>query len=200
MIHPRTAIRTYAWDMLKAEVTDVNGKVFLNRPNPMLLDELPCINVYFNSEANEVTEGDLYVPHLYDRSLNITIDILREQPIDPDSQRRVEDELDHTAREVERAFAIDNFFQMRLPGYTDRNDPGLLAGSRLLNTTPDTINLDNDRVIACQSLVFDLTYLDEAFIMKKSDVIDSYMAKFNRVGWDDETIDPTLIEAEGSFS
>ena len=199
MIHPRTAIRAYAWSILKDNV-DVNERVFLNRPNPLLLEELPAITIYFNSESVEIAEGDRHIVQQYERKLNLVIDVLMEQPTDPDQFQRVEDELDLLARQVEREFHKDIFFNKQIEGYTGLGyDPGLLTGLRLLSTIPDSIESNSDRVIACQSLTFELCYLDDAFLEEKGGIFESYLMQINRVGWDEDTVDPTLIEAEGDF-
>ena len=199
MIHPRTAIRVYAWDMLKAAI-DVGGKVYLNRPNPVLTYDCPFATIYFSTETTEVKEGDRYVPQLYERKLGLVIDVCDEQPVDPDKLQRVEDRLDLLARQVEREFSKDIFFQRRLDGYSNEiTDPGLIAGLRLVSTIPDSLQLNNDRVLATQSLTFEITYTDEAFVEKKGGIFESYLMQINRVGWDGSTVDPTLIEAQGEF-
>lgn len=200
MAHPRTAIRYYAWNLLKDGVSLVNGRVFLNRANPILVQELPAINVFFDSEENEVIDGDRYVPHKYERTMNLGIDIFAEQPSDPSGTLRIEDTLDSIARQVEDEFCKDIFFQKRLDGYDGNiGDPGLLAGHRLLSTIPAQVEIDSDRVIATQSITFGLIYTDDAIREPKGDIFESYLVKINRVGWTDETIDPTLIRAEGDF-
>ena len=180
----------------------VGAKVFKNRPNGFHPDELPAINIYFGEENADVIEGDRYVPQMYERSYNITVDIFGEQPVNPNTNTAIdiEDVLDSLARSVEFEIATDMFFQKRLPGYEDFSSAGLLAGSRLMSTIPDSIELDSERKIAVQSVSFMLTYNDEAFFEEKSSIIESYLVKFNRVDYDDDTVDPTLIEASGDVA
>lgn len=197
MTHPRTVIRNYAKAALEDKV-DVDGRVFLNRPSSLLLSELPALVVYFTNEIAEINQGDQYVPQAYERILSLTVDVLAESnEIDED----VETVLDSLAKQVETCFFNDIFFSKRLPGYNGNiTDDGLLAGSRLINTMPEDLSDENsETIIACQSIVFELVYLDQAFTDSYLDDFDEYDVKFNRVGWDEDTIDPTLIEADGEI-
>jgi hypothetical protein len=174
--------------------------VFQVRPNSLSYTQLPAVCVYFASENLEVSEGDRYIPDQYDRNLLLAVDIFAEQPNDPDSVVRVEDELDSIGRVIEQAFFDDYFFTKRLSTYTGGNaDPGLLARTLLRSVTPYQTEGGSDRVISGQVQQWELAYIDDALVEKKAEFIKSYLMEIKRVGWDDQTVDSTLIAAEGDF-
>lgn len=199
IVHPRTVIRAYAWDLLK-DAVDVGGRVYLSEPNPIIFDRLPVVAIYFLNEPIEISAGDRYIAREYERKLNLAIDIIAEQQVDPDGALKVENLLDGLGRQVELAMFNDNFFWKRLTTYTGENsDPGLLQSSILVNTTPHAVKTDSEKILAAQRLDFELTYLDNVFVEHKADIIESYMMEIRRVGWDESTVDPVLIAAEGDF-
>lgn len=193
-------IRAYAWDLIKDEIKAVKDRVFLSRPNPVLLEELPCINIYFSDETAEISEGDRYIVQQYERKLTLAFDCIFEQPNDPEGLMRVEDDLDECGNQIERALFDDIFFEKRIPGYNPnaRTNPGMLAGLRLLSVTPNELEI-SDRVLAFQTLVFELTYVMDAFIEHRYKTFEEYYMSINRVGWTPTTVDPVLIAAEGEF-
>lgn len=199
MIHPRTAIRAYAWDMLKDKM-DVGGRVFLNRPNPYTIKELPAVCVYFETELSVLSEGDKYIPQAYERQLNLTVDVMKEAPTDPDGDIRVEGELDKLSRQAERAFGNDVFFMERLPGFdgTWTSNDGLIAGCSQISSEMGLMEI-GDRLLSGQTTTFQIIYFDTCFEETRSKYFEYYSILINRVGWDSETVDPTLIGAEGTI-
>lgn len=182
------------------DAMDVGGRVFQSRPNDLVIEQLPAVCVYFDTEPVNVSEGGNYIPHAYERALQMTIDVIAEQPNDPDNLDRAEDILDSLARSAEVAIGNDYRFQARLDGYNNNlSDAGLLMGSRLTNV--EAVQVDTaDRTIVIQSLSYELLYEDHAFEPERMRAFESYLIKINRVGWDGDTVDPTLIGAEGDVT
>lgn len=199
MKHPRTAIRYYAYETIK-DAVKMGDRVYMSRPYPIYFMELPAIAIYFSGEQIDIMAGDRYIPQEYERRLNLTIELIDTQPTDPDKSLLVEDQLDLRARKIERAFYDDVFFQKRLSSYTGSiDDPGLIAGVRLLSCTPGDIDLNGEFVVAVQKLEVEISWADYGFVEKKMEAFDSYLMQINRVGWDEQTVDPVLIAAEGDL-
>lgn len=199
MIHPRTAIRAYAWEMLKEEM-DVGGRVFLNRPNPYIIKELPAACLYFTTGISLLSEGDRYIPQAYERQLNLTVDVMAEAPTDPNGDIRVEAELDNLSRQAERAFGNDVFFMRRLSGFDDTwtSEDGLIAGSAQIDEEMGLMEI-GDRLLSGQTTTFQIKYFDTCFEPERSKYFEYYSILINKMGWNEQTVDPTLIGAEGTI-
>jgi len=204
MKHPRTAIRLYAVDLVKANV-DVGNRVFANRPSPIFLHELPAALVYFSDEQNDVIGGDTYRPRVYQRNLRLNVDLLVEEQlrpdIDPQQNQVAEDLVDELADQCERAFGDDWIFAQLLPGYDANTNwtNGLLLGSRLVATTPYNIDSEGDIRIIAQRLQWELPYDTGKQEDKKYRNFLSYKADIIRIDSDEDTVDRVLISAEGEF-
>lgn len=197
-IHPRSAILAYALDTLR-EAVDVGGRVYMSRPNDLDTYELPAVCLYFTGESVSVLAGSSMIPDMYSRILTMRVDILCEQPIDPDCESLVEYNLDNIARAVELAFFGDIFFARRFPGYTGSlRDSSLLTGLVLLSVEPYELEL-SDRIVGAQSITFELGYNDDAVLDRKYSDFDRYLVEIRKPGWDEDTVDPVLTAAEGSF-
>lgn len=196
--HPRTAILYYAWDLLK-DALDVGGRVYLHRSNNLDVYELPAVCMFFTGESVSPFSGSVQIPDEYLRSASINVDVFAENPNDPEKVFRVEELLNSLARQAEFAFFNDVFFSKRLSTNTNSlSDPGLLSGISLTAVEPFEMET-TERILACQRLTFDLSYLDPIFDEKKAAIFDSYLVEIRKVGWDGDTVDPVLIAAEGEF-
>lgn len=197
-IHPRSAILTYALDTLR-DAVDVGGRVYLSRPNDLDTYELPAVCMYFTGETETVLAGSQMIPDEYNRLMTMRIDVLCEQPLDPDYELWVEVSLDSIARQVELAFFGDIFFAKRFPGYSGSlRDPSLLTGLRLVSVEPYELEL-TDRIVGAQSLTFELGYNDSAILDRKYGYFESYLVEIRKSGWDEDTVDPVLTSAEGDL-
>ena len=56
-----------------------------------------------------------------------------------------------------------------------------------------------DRLLSGQTTTFQIKYFDTCFEEERSKYFEYYSILINRVGWDSETVDPTLIGAEGTI-
>lgn len=196
MNHPRTAIRKYIQNLLIAKDI-VGNKVFVNRTDSAMRSELPCINIFNVEEDNDIYEGDKHVVHQYERSYRLQIDCCSEQPNNIEGQEKIEDILDSISREVERAINDDYFLNKMLDSYTgETTDDGLAVGLHLIRTEFNSAN-DEEGIVAAQSMIWEILYLDNSFIDYKSDIFETYLMQIKKVGWNESTVDPNLIEAEG---
>lgn len=202
IVHPRTAVRKYCKELLKAKITSVKN-VFLNRPAPELMSELPCIQVSFSTEAATVIAGTPYHANEYSRDMRINIDIITEEKVIPgldglNKSEKTEDFLDSVAFEIERAMSADSYFAQLRPGYdANTNYAGLLTGSALVSTDPYDIDTDTEVRICVQRLQYSVTYQTPNYVDLKGNVFQEYYAEFNRT--DGEIVDVTLTAAEGTL-
>lgn len=194
--------------MLKTRV-DVGGRVFANRPSPLFLEELPCICVHFGPEPTTVITGSPKIPRDYERNLTLYVDIINDDPIDeestPEQSQKNEDFVDEIAFYIERAFDDDIFLAKDLPDYNPRDKTkdaraiGLTYGRVLSSTDPYNADSKGDRRVIGSRLSWQLPYGTSAVIDKKLEDFNEYNAKFQKVGATEDTVDPTLLEAEGTI-
>lgn len=197
MTHERTAIRYYLKNLLVDNV-DVGGRVFVNRPSPIFVEELPLVNVFFTSEKPELWSGDDVIPHIYRRHLKCVIHVCVAQPVNDGPVNTVntaEDEVDLLADQVERSLFDDRFFEKKLTGYdsSTRDNDGLLAGVILESVTPVIVDTESETRIVSQELVFNLLYYKSTQSTARTDPFLSYYMEINR----DTEVDPILIAGDG---
>ena len=200
-MHKRTAIRHYAVELLKHKV-DLGGRVFANRPAPRFLENLPCICVYFEAEPTTTKVGSGNIPKQQERTLTLNVDILTEDPIDSESEiemsQKGEDFLDEIALQVEMALYDDKFFAKELDGYDPQDiDSGLIDGVILTNTIPYGMDSGGDRRIIAQRLQWNAIYETDCFRSgKKLPYLNTLNFKINKIGFNSNTVDPTLSEGQ----
>jgi hypothetical protein len=150
MEHARTDIRVAVVTKLKAFIdSGLREKLYLSRPDPLFLPELPAILVYYKNEDTKVIVGAENFPKLYERILSLTIDIIIEGAEDPDTA------LDRIAAQIEACF------------YDDPTFGDLCYGCRLFNTVPVSIEAEGDRSIECQRLTWQITYESKAYLDRR---------------------------------
>lgn len=186
-MHPRTEIRNYVVEMLKASV-DVGNKVYPNRPSRIFLEEAPCVLVYFGNEAIEVESGDRYCAHEYNRTLQLKIDILSLED---------EDHLDYLGAQIENAFREDWFLGKSLTDYSESNLIGLSRGTTLASIIPYNVNTDSEIPIYGQTININCPYITSEYTGVKPDTWESYDFEIRRT--DGIETDPVLSAGEGEL-
>lgn len=169
MSHKRTEIRLAIAEKLKAFIDKgLREKIYLSRPNPLFLPELPAILVYYKNEEANVIVGNENFPKDYERQLQINVDIIIEGEDDPDT------ELDKIALQVESCFFDDPRFG------------GICYGCRLLSAVPISIETEGDRNVECQRLTWLVKYESQAYLDRRideflqfhADIIDPRLGQF----------------------
>lgn len=164
----RSYIRHYLHYLLNKKV-DVGERIFLNRSNPLFLNELPAVCVSFEGETEiSVIVGSSHCPKQYERPLNVTITIVANNTQD----NFCEDLLDELGFQIERAIYDDKFFSAYLEelDFTKVDQSGLLAGSALKSVTVyDIINEESNNIIIAHELNFELLYHTRAYTEKVMD-------------------------------
>ena len=201
MMIPRTLAREYLKVLvIDAVEDDVDDRVYVGRPNPVLWEQVPFILIMPFSEIVSEQGGSRYIPQDYERIMTANILVVAEQPNDPSQSEIVEDRLDVIGRKIEKAMREDKRFQKRLPSWAGNiGDEGILAGSRLAAVTTD-LESESETSIAAMQLTFELLFEDESFNTKREQDFESFLIELRRVGWNEETIDPVLIAAEGEVN
>jgi len=204
MGYNRKLIRHYAQALLK-DAVDVDGRVFVNRPSEIFLEETPCVLIYPSSEQNVVISGDEYNPKVYQRNLMLNTDVVVTEQIRPGSDWQdntaADDLLDDLCEQIEKAFFDDWYFFRLLKGYDpSQSDPkALLLGMSLDSTTAYTIDTEGERRIVGQRLTWNMPYENDAFKDKKYSSFTEFYTDFMRVGYDASTVDPVLRESKGTL-
>lgn len=201
--HRRTAIRRYLIQLI-TDTVDLKGKVFPNRPSPIFLKEVPCCLIYFESEPAQVIVGDTYNPKQLQRDLRVNIDFLMDEIINPELagdniNQDTEDQLDFYSWQAEQAIFDDWRLIKLLPSDHILKKVGLSLGGRLVNCDPYNIDTGSDRRIVAQRNQFEIPYDSDTYKDLKYDDFKAYQADIKRVGFDENTVDPTLLGAEGTI-
>lgn len=201
MIVPRILVRSYLQQMLQTALAeDLDDRVFVGRPNPVMREDLPCVLILPISETIVKQGGSDYMPLGYDRIMSCTLMVVMEHPRDPSGGLNIEDRLDIVGRKIENAVKEDRRFQKDLPGWAGNpGDDGVLGGSRLISVDVDLDN-ESESNIAVMQLVFEFLYEDLSYNEKRSQTFESFLIELRRVGWDETTVDPVLIAAEGDVN
>lgn len=205
---PRKEIRNYVVQLLqqkepngKTHIIDVGGRVYAERENPVFKQEVPCVMVYFETEACDIFAGDKYNPREYMRKLTLYVDIFVDAGIDPETPAadncEAEDKLDDLAWDIEQLIYEDHTLGQLLKDYDPRNGNGLLEGSHLVNVSPYLVNVAGERKLAAQRMEWALFYRTDAFVQKKQTIFKTFNTKFLRVGTDTNDIKPDDILIEG---
>lgn len=200
-VHKRTAIRHYLTTLLRDEITQLGGRVYSARPSPRFRDQLPCIILHYGTEELTPDGGDMKNVTFYDRALRFNIDIMVEEPTDLDTtvelSQKGEDLADAIAWSVEIALGGDSTLGRRLEDWDPETGEGLSDGLRILSTEPYLVNDDGEARFLVQRLQVEIPYNSQAFPTVKYKDFLSYHIDINRPDWDEETTDPTLLQAEG---
>ena len=139
-MHKRIDIRRFVIEKLKQYV-DVGGKIFMSRPNPLFITEVPCQLVYFVSEgADHKNSG----PRLYNRELRIAVESVYEE-----GQEQVDEKLDRLALETEIILL------------SDRTMNGLVHEVSIVETVPTRIAYEGENNFAGLRQVFLVEYETE---------------------------------------
>lgn len=162
-------------------VLDVK-RVETNRPQPLLLEDCPVILVYVSDERPEIISGSEFIPHAYCRHLFVNIEIVTYQMPSAD------DFLDKVASQIEYILFGTEFLN---------DSEGIVEGIKLVGTKPFTFDDGADKIYNACQLQFEIPYDSDVLLDRKYASFEEYDVKFNKPGSTTETIDPTLIEAEG---
>lgn len=139
----RMAIRKKIKKLI-VENVDVGKRVFTSRPNPIVLNEIPCCLIYFSDD-----EASLYEkPRAYQRVLNVVINFLCRFP----DTEYTEDWLD--SREFETIRTLQNN-ENKLLGF-DFIEECFVDG-----TQPSIIEDSGDQFIASNKIVYTVKYRDD---------------------------------------
>lgn len=200
----RATIRKYAVQLLKDNV-DVGGRVYANRPSALFLEELPCLCVFFETEATEIIAGDRYHVKEYQRDAQLVVCAVVEGDRSPgdvsENGQHGEDFLDYIGFQIEQAFFSDWRFARQLPDFdSNTNFHGLLLGSKLVSVTPYEVDTESERRMLAQDLHWLLPYRTRGYVDKKYKSFDEYKAEIVRVGSTATTTDRVLISAEGDLN
>lgn len=195
----KTKIRKYIQQLTEANV-DVGGRVFTRRPSPLFTGELPSVLIHYGSEPMTIYTGDRFNPREMKRDLQIVIDVMVHDTIDPDAEEDKntvgEDFLDDLSGVIESLLNFDHTLGRLLKDYDPETGDGLSMGLRQLSATPYTDD-GGERRILLNRLVFEVPYIDCTLRDVRLADFTNYHIYFTKEG--DDITDPDNIarEAEG---
>lgn len=160
--HPRIIIRKYVNELLKVN-TDLGGKWFCSRPNPLFLDQVPCGLVYYSDEQ---ADHEKTVPRNYRKDLSLVTEVMLRMKSERDSA--AEDWLDSRAYEIEYAICADRFLGLR----------GLVQDAVLTRTQPVTIETDGDTDIDAVRLFWTVIYRQD---LTNISVLEEFLKFTNKI-------------------
>lgn len=182
--HPRRCIRHRIRDLLRQYV-DVGGRVFMSRPDPLFLTELPCLLVYMSEEP---ADGKSSEPRYYTRKLQINVDILHsDRPnIVGDEDNELDDFLDSRAFEVEWALLHERYL-----GLVDKE---WLHDVNLINTSAVEMIFDGEQAVHALRQTFEVLYETIALTDTTLDEFLRFQSKY-RIASDVEETDLVQIRS-----
>lgn len=145
--HPRARIRKKFISFVKNGV-NIN-KIFENRPSPYMLEELPCISIYFQ---NENAEFENTAPPSSERSLTISIESIF-KPSSIAKQEVVDDWFDDRAYEIEYSI-----LSRHINDWDTFENEHLVDKIYLSNTTPYSLTHDGRKIAESNKLDFIIIY------------------------------------------
>jgi len=157
MTHPRKKIRDYIGSLLTNNV-QTGGTVFIERPSPAFIEEVPCVFVYIDRERVEVRYGNKYNPKKYERTLSVCVEIVTFEGLN---------KIDEVAEEIENLFSYD-FFLGRMDAEFDGSKvEGLSEGVSLESVEPYEKVTESMSTLYGQKLTFNVPYIQSLDSTKK---------------------------------
>ena len=194
-------IRHYVADMLKDEV-DVGGRVFMNRPSAVAIEELPLVIVMMDDEEDEVWAG--HPEHVQEYKINqkvsitIAVEQIQDGGTNPDLNENGSDFLDWLSYQTKRAFKKDYVLAQRLTGYDpNTNYKGLVHGHRFTGASTYEVEVENERKILARQIRLELPYEEHGWVDTVFDSFEQYYAAIIRPGSSEGDTDRELIEMQG---
>lgn len=135
--HPRILIRNTIKSKMKGCV-DIGERVENSRPNPVWLNEVPILLIYYVDEGADAQDRR---PPIYKRELDIVCEVLQRQV------NNVDDYLDSRAFEIEYAMENEDFLNLVY-----------VEGVDLVGTTPYTYKADGNEFIESVKVRYKITY------------------------------------------
>jgi len=159
--HPRKVIRNKVKDLLKVN-TDLGGRVFCSRPDPIWLNETPCCLIYFTDEPATTDTN----PKLYTRSLSLVTEVLQRE--DTERENSVDDFLDSRAFEIEMVFGDDQHIGLY----------PIVENNFLRRTQPLDIDGQGEKDAASIRLYWDIIYKTDSFSLQSLDEFLRFQAEY----------------------
>lgn len=160
--HVRRLIRHQIRALVK-KYTDLSGRVFLGRPDPIWISEQPCALVYF---SDEVAEDLNTAPQRFLRTLQVTVDVLQGQRPDLTSDiegtippmltgegdDELDDWMDSRAFEIEYAILHDMYLEL------GESKTEWLQKVTLVRSQPLLMVFEGDQKIGALRVQFNIEY------------------------------------------
>lgn len=149
--HRRRIIRHRVRQLIRQWVDVASDKVFISRPNPVFVNEVPCILIYFTEEPSD---NKTSAPKRYVRDLNLVVEIMHRdrENITDDEDFELDDFLDSRAYEVEFAILHERYLGL------DPEEYEWLHEVDLTSTMPATLVFEGDQRVAALRVVFSVKY------------------------------------------
>jgi len=179
----RKKIRDYIEAKLKAALP-LGGRVFMHRPSPAMIEELPCAFAYFERENIEVLDGDKYNVDRYLRTLVLSVEVATYESLD---------HVDALAEHVEFLLFQDWFLGKDLTGWDSETTDGLCEGLSLSSCEPYEVVTESSATIYGQKLSFELPYVQDIRSTRKLKKFTGYEFDIVRP---EGGVDPVLLSGE----
>lgn len=152
--HRRRIIRHQVRQLIRQWVDIATDKVFISRPNPVFVNEVPCILIYFTEEPVDKKNS---APTRYVRDLNLVVEVMfrDRMNITEDEDHEIDDFLDSRAFEIEFALLHERYLGFDPEEYSWLHDVDLGT------TIPATLVFEGDQRIAALRVMFNIKYETE---------------------------------------
>lgn len=181
--HYRRIIRRQVKSLLQKYV-DVSGRVFMCRPNPMILQHLPCVLVYLNEEP---ADHQNTAPRIYERKANFIIEILYEEGTTVKENEEIEDLLDSRSYEVEYALLNDIALEMG-------EDGEWIQDVTLISSITSKAIYEGQAIVCALKQLYEITYETEHYTAENLDQFLRFIATYDSVEGANATDNVTIRE------
>lgn len=207
--HKRTTIRKYIQAILRSGISEVSGRVWVGRPSPRFLEQLPCILISSGPEQNEIVAGSQRLPRVYGRNYQMTVDILVRETsedffdiADPEQNTTAEDQADSIGLAVEQLLAADYTLGRALATWDPETGSGLSEGISIVSVDPYTIDTGVEPRALVQRVTVSVPYNMSAFPALKFPKFTGFNADIMRPDYKEPGAQEplTLLPGKGDFN
>jgi hypothetical protein len=178
---PRITIRKQIKALLKLYV-DINERVFDCRPNPFLLEQLPCVAFYLSEEPGNHNDTS---PRVYTKECAFIIEILQAEPASLADAEAIGDFLDARSVEVEYALLHDIALELG-EGGNFIEDVVLVSGTSVKQVYEGVTN------ISAYKMLFNIKYKYEVYDLRDIGEFKKFMNTMNLVDGGQSVDDVTI--------
>ena len=190
-MNQRSFIRNAVVAILSKADLDVK-KIEQSKPTPDLLNQVSVVTVYNGTETPSIISGTEFVPQQYQKQFQLHIDVITTD------LPNAEEWLDEQSGKIEDALGADPFLERITKEIDPEACTNFMMGARLEDVSPFSSESDAEHVWYGTGITYTYIYDQSVVPDWKLKEFLSYFVQITKTNVDQNTVDPVLIEAEGT--